>query len=824
MFWKNERGMTLVEVMVAAGLLGGLAIAGVSLFNSQNKSQKTVEQNYDATSISNEIRDILKDGPSCFRNFGNLNPTTATVMASGVVMVKNGSDFKTVYAPNASLPGTKLKVISYSLNASTPGLQTNETMLIIRFQRSDSALQAETPRFVKIAYTNAIAPATGIGTCTASSTGGASDLWQISTVEPTDIYYNKTAPPAGGGQVGIGTPDPQRQLHVVGPIRLAPSVLPTTGLAAGDMAIDSANNNTLKWYDGTRWQAGGGVRYPQDTTYGMSMAAGINALNSQDTLTNANYKNTAYGYLSMQAISSTAAVRNTAVGSNSQQNLSTGSDNVTMGVEAGVSISTGTENVAIGNTAGAFIYGGTQNVAIGNSAFFGNGNNSTRNVAVGYWAMQNSANGGDNNVALGAFAGSQLNQNGMWPCGGCGNTLVGYGAGAFITTGNYNIFLGHQDYSGPTNNITTGNNNILIGHDVRPQSNTASNQMNIGNLIYATGLGENATTATSGKVGIGIASPEVNLDVQANSATDASYPIIRVRNTNPTQQAGVPGNANYSALMADAGNGTVQGDWLAAHNAAGLPSGMYLRSINNHPIHFVPNAVAAAKTTMTMVGYNVGIGTSNPTSTLHVVGGAGTIMRIGGNRNWDIVSDDNPDSFQIRNQTDASFRAFTITSTNNVGISHTAPVYTLDVNGTVRATSYIYSSDKRLKHDVKDYKNGLGQVLKLRGVTFTWNKDDKQEVGFIAQEVEKVEPLLVATDVTGMKSVKYGNIVALVVEAIQDLHQMILKLVSSQNEHALELATIKKENALLKSRLDHQESRMKAQETTIAELLRKSKK
>jgi hypothetical protein len=162
-----------------------------------------------------------------------------------------------------------------------------------------------------------------------------------------------------------------------------------------------------------------------------------------------------------------------------------------------------------------------------------------------------------------------------------------------------------------------------------------------------------------------------------------------------------------------------------------------------------------------------------------------------------------------------------IDASGNVGVGTAAPGTTLDVNGTARAISYTYASDKNLKHDIKTYENGLGQVLKLRGVTFSWNRDDRKDVGFIAQEVEKVEPKLVETHKDGMKSVRYGNIIAMVVEAIKDLHKMVTNLITGQNEHTTQLVSLKKENAELRSRLDQQEERLKAQEAAIAELMKK---
>ncbi|MFA5271476.1 MAG: hypothetical protein WC412_03935 [Candidatus Omnitrophota bacterium] len=66
------------------------------------------------------------------------------------------------------------------------------------------------------------------------------------------------------GNVGIGTASPQRSLEVAGGggIRVKASSLPTSNLTAGDIAIDSGDSNTMKWYNGTTWaSAGGGSCY-----------------------------------------------------------------------------------------------------------------------------------------------------------------------------------------------------------------------------------------------------------------------------------------------------------------------------------------------------------------------------------------------------------------------------------------------------------------------------------------------------------------------------------------------------------------------------------
>ena len=86
--------------------------------------------------------------------------------------------------------------------------------------------------------------------------------------------------------------------------------------------------------------------------------------------------------------------------------------------------------------------------------------------------------------------------------------------------------------------------------------------------------------------------------------------------------------------------------------------------------------------------------------------------------------------------------------------------------GTITATGNITAySDERLKSDIETIDSALSKVLRMRGVTYT--KDDKKGLGVIAQEVEKVIPEVIEEG--EYKSVAYGNIVGVLIEAIKDL-------------------------------------------------------
>lgn len=98
----------------------------------------------------------------------------------------------------------------------------------------------------------------------------------------------------------------------------------------------------------------------------------------------------------------------------------------------------------------------------------------------------------------------------------------------------------------------------------------------------------------------------------------------------------------------------------------------------------------------------------------------------------------------------------------------------LVVNQEVQATSFIYTSDVSLKKNIQTLENALDKVKNLRGVSFDWKKTGASDVGFIAQEVEAVYPELVVTsEADGIKALKYGNITAILVEAIKEQQKEI---------------------------------------------------
>jgi hypothetical protein len=91
-----------------------------------------------------------------------------------------------------------------------------------------------------------------------------------------------------------------------------------------------------------------------------------------------------------------------------------------------------------------------------------------------------------------------------------------------------------------------------------------------------------------------------------------------------------------------------------------------------------------------------------------------------------------------------------VSSNGNVGIGTSTPSSTLHVVGSILATADITAySDDSLKTNVQVIDNAVGKVEQLRGVTFDRIEDGSTSTGVIAQELKEVLPEAVHTDEYG---------------------------------------------------------------------------
>ena len=80
-------------------------------------------------------------------------------------------------------------------------------------------------------------------------------------------------------------------------------------------------------------------------------------------------------------------------------------------------------------------------------------------------------------------------------------------------------------------------------------------------------------------------------------------------------------------------------------------------------------------------------------------------------------------------------------------------------------------SDIRLKSNIQKIDNALDKIMQISGYTYDMN--NKRSTGVIAQEVEKVLPEVVQDREDGYKTVAYGNMIGLLIEAIKELKEEI---------------------------------------------------
>lgn len=162
------------------------------------------------------------------------------------------------------------------------------------------------------------------------------------------------------------------------------------------------------------------------------------------------------------------------------------------------------------------------------------------------------------------------------------------------------------------------------------------------------------------------------------------------------------------------------------------------------------------------------------------VSGAGTGTReIYNATNWGIgihyVSDA---TLAFQDFPDNGFPAIELTGDFTRDIRTTQDIIAFDSSVT---------SDGTLKTNVVDIDNAVETVKALRGVTFDWNeksgREGKHDIGFIAQEVQKIVPDVVKTDdETGILSLSYQKLVPLLVEAVKELSAQVEALKKGEGD------------------------------------------
>lgn len=418
--------------------------------------------------------------------------------------------------------------------------------------------------------------------------------------------------------------------------------------------------------------------------------------------------------------------------------LNTASDNSFFGAFAGDSNTTGTRNSFFGRTAGDANQTGNDNSFFGYSAgrlntasfnsFFGSGagdstTSGANNTFFGYNAGTGNLTGAGNSF-FGSGAGQANNAD--------GNSFFGYQAGLFNTSGANNAFFG----TGAGGGNTVGGNNAFFGYQAG-DSNTSGSQNSF--------FGYKAGGSTS--------------NFSANSFFGANAGAL----TNSLS------NSFFGASAGSVNTSGQSNTFIGTNSGGGNTTGGFNV--------FVGGNAGNANTTgsnNTVIGALANVGLNNLTYATAI--GAGATVYTSNT----VVLGASADKVSIPGRLDVSQTAtFGLTTTfdglvklNNLGGNGATDLCLNSSNNIANC-----SSSLRYKTNVQTFTGGLNVVRRLRPITFNWIEGGKADIGFGAEEVEKIEPLLITRNAKGeIEGVKYGQITTVLVNAVQQQQTLIDEL------------------------------------------------
>jgi hypothetical protein len=652
-----------------------------------------------------------------------------------------------------------------------------------------------------------------------SSAYGAANDANLDTLAANPTLYL-----AGSGNVGVATTSPVSKLHV----GAAPTASANYGLASfGSGAFDgttagfyagSANGtllagNTASGYTGDliNLQVAGVSKFKVDASGNITTGGAFSASSG-----NANINNSGTGNTVINGGTNTGTLT-----------LGNSTGGVTVGGATNITSTTASTSATTGalTVAGGLGVSGTLNaniLAAANGAAATPSHTFTSDLTTGMWAP------GSNGLAFSTNATEKMRilSNGNVGIGSTApaQNLSVTGTGSFTST----LYV--------NNNITgtgTGSTGTIQLGDSTISKTYGSGFLMPSNLTVqsVTATLASANNTFAGNVGIGTTNPQGILEIRKDQNADSSLWLtnrnsVSAGTTNSLIFGGyrdVDGSYQVAKISAvhSAGNG---GDL----NHAGALAFFTQPATASGPPEYPVERMRIDKTG------NVGIGTTAPG--LPTSGLAGSLLDIGGQSsqgNLRLGNSGGGSIFEIKNDNAVTATlliqalggsGIALRGNGNVGIGSATPGYPLDINGSARATSFISTSDARLKTNVRPIE-GLEIIRKLRGVRYNWIKDKSADFGVIAQEVEKVLPEAVSTDASGYKAVKYPNLVSPLIEATKDLYGMCKaneSEIQSTNKKAIEverkLASVQDENSLLKQKLTNQEKILKSQQEKLEAL------
>jgi hypothetical protein len=330
-----------------------------------------------------------------------------------------------------------------------------------------------------------------------------------------------------------------------------------------------------------------------------------------------------------------------------------------------------------------------------------------------------------------------------------GNTIVGGGTTQLVVNGNARV----------TGILTIGTSSVTI--------DGVNNQIKIGTgvTISSTGITGSASTVTSAAIAYGlIGTPNIN--VGFITATGAS----------------ISGNVNVGGNVSIAGTLTYED--VTNVDSIGIVtarSGAHIATLSGNLLVATTSATGTASQPLQVnggayVSGSLGVGDTNPSG-----GNVAQLSLFG----YNAVGVGYHQFLKVKNTYGSAtnpVKHFRLNSTGGIEVvndAYTVTIFTLDNSGNITASGNVTGySDETLKDNVQTIPNALDKVIQLRGVEFDRNdiEGNPHQIGVIAQEVEKIIPEVVQANTDGIKSVAYGNLVGLLIEAIKDLKEEVNEL------------------------------------------------
>jgi hypothetical protein len=222
----------------------------------------------------------------------------------------------------------------------------------------------------------------------------------------------------------------------------------------------------------------------------------------------------------------------------------------------------------------------------------------------------------------------------------------------------------------------------------------------------------------------------------------------------------------------------------------GFQAGLNSEAANNSFFGSQSGSSNVGGSNNTLIGSNTGVGSANLTFATAI--GAGAVV----SNNSSVVLGRTADTVRIPgalNVTGSTILNNTLLASATAIFADNVAVQTLGSAGSTdvcrNATNFLStcSSSLRYKRDIHPFTAGLSLVNRLHPIRFSWTGNGLLDIGFGAEEVEKVEPLLVVYNNNGqVEGVKYRQLTAVLVNAIREQQAHIeLQETATRKLHAI---------------------------------------